>query len=70
MNLTSEQLKYNFKHNKGFFDQKAVINEKNKSLKSNQGIYYASIEKFDFYNEVVIKLKKKLLGADTLYYWL
>ena len=28
MNLASEQLKYNFKHNKGFFDQKAVINEK------------------------------------------
>ena len=70
MNLTSEQLKYNFKHNKGFFDQKAVINEKNKSLKSNKGIYYTSIEKFDFYNEVVIETEKETLGADTLYYWL
>ena len=70
MNLASEQLKYNFKHNKGFFDQKAVINEKNKSLKSNQGIYYTSIKKFDFYNEVVIKTEKETLGADTLYYWL
>ena len=48
MNLTSEQLKYNFKHNKGFFDQKAVINEKNKSLKSNQGIYYTSIKNLTF----------------------
>ena len=70
MNLASEQLKYNFKHNKGFFDQKAVINEKNKSLKSNQGIYYTSLEKFDFYNEVVIETEKETLSADTLYYWL
>ena len=70
MNLSSEQLKYNFKYNKGFFDQKAVINEKNKSLKSNQGIYYTSIEKFDFYNEVVIETEKETLCADTLYYWL
>ena len=70
MNLTSEQLKYNFKLNKGFFDQKAVINEKNKSLKSNKGIYYTSLEKFDFYNEVVIKTEKEIMGADTLYYWL
>ena len=70
MNLISEQLRYNFEYNKGFFDQRAVINEKNKSLKSNQGIYYASIEKFDFYNEVVIKTEKETLGADTLYYWL
>ena len=38
MHLTSVQLRYNFEHNKGFFDQKAVINEKNKSLKSNKGI--------------------------------
>ncbi|MFL2563731.1 MAG: OstA-like protein [Flavobacteriales bacterium] len=70
MNLTSVQLRYNFEHNKGFFDQKAIINEKNKSLKSNQGIYYASIEKFDFYNDVIIETEKETLGADTLYYWL
>jgi len=70
MNLISEQLRYNFEYNKGFFDQRAVINEKNKSLKSNQGVYYASIEKFDFYNEVVIETEKETLGADTLYYWL
>ena len=70
MNLTSVQLRYNFEHNKGFFDQKAIINEKNKSLKSNQGIYYASSEKFDFYNDVIIETEKETLGADTLYYWL
>ncbi len=70
MNLTSEQLKYDFNHNHGFFDQKAVINEKNKSLKSNKGIYFTSIEKFDFYNEVVIETEKETLAADTLYYWL
>ena len=70
MNLTSEQLNYNFRLNKGFFDQKAVIRKKNKSLKSNKGIYYTSIEKFDFYNEVVIKTEKETLCADTLYYWL
>ena len=70
MNLTSEQLNYNFKLNRGFFDQKAIISEKNKSLKSNKGIYHTSIEKFDFYNEVVIKTEKETLSADTLYYWL
>tara|TARA_B100001093_G_scaffold121227_1_gene114082 strand:- start:8035 stop:9414 length:1380 start_codon:yes stop_codon:yes gene_type:complete len=70
MNLTSVQLRYNFEHNKGFFDQKAIINEKNKSLKSNQGIYYASTEKFDFYNDVIIETEKETLDADTLYYWL
>ena len=70
MHLTSVQLRYNFEHNKGFFDQKAIINEKNKSLKSNQGIYYASTEKFDFYNDVIIETEKETLGADTLYYWL
>ena len=70
MNLTSEQLRYNFEYHKGFFDQKAVINEKNKSLKSNQGIYYASTEKFDFYNNVVIETEEETLRSDTLYYWL
>ena len=70
MNLTSEQLNYNFRLNRGFFDQKAVIRKKNKSLKSNKGIYYTSIEKFDFYNEVVIKTEKETISADTLYYWL
>ncbi len=70
MNLTSEQLRYNFEHNKGFFDQKAIITEKNKSLKSNQGIYFASIEKFDFYNDVIIETKEETLRSDTLYYWL
>ena len=34
MNLTSEQLRYNFEHNKGFFDQKAIINEKINHLKA------------------------------------
>lgn len=70
MNLTSVQLRYNFDHNKAFFDQKAIINEKNKSLKSNQGIYYVSIEKFDFHNDVIIETEKETIGADTLYYWL
>ena len=70
MNLTSKQLKYDFKHNLGFFDQKAIINEKNKSLRSNKGIYYTPLEKFDFYNEVVIETEKETLSADTLYYWL
>ena len=70
MNLTSVQLRYNFEHHKGFFDQKAVINEKNKSLKSNQGIYYASTEKFDFYKNVVIETEEENLRSDTLYYWL
>ena len=70
MNLTSEQLKYNFKNNKAFFDQKAVITSKNKSLKSNRGIYYTHIEKFDFYSEVIIETQKETISADTLYYWL
>ena len=70
MNLISEQLRYNFAYNKGFFDEKAIINEKNKSLKSNQGIYYASIEKFDFYNDVIIETEEETLRSDTLYYWL
>ena len=33
MNLISEQLRYNFEYDKGFFDEKAIINENNKSLK-------------------------------------
>lgn len=70
MNLISEQLKYNFLLNKGFFDQKAIIYEKNKSLKSKQGIYYASQEKFDFYKDVVIETKEETIRSDTLYYWL
>ena len=70
MNLISEQLRYNFAYNKGFFDEKAIINEKNKSLKSNQGIYYASLEKFDFYNDVIIETEEETLRSDTLYYWL
>ena len=70
MNLISSQLKYNFKLKKCLFDRKAVINQKNKSLKSNKGTYYTSKEKFDFYNEVVIETEKETLSADTLYYWL
>mgnify|MGYP002858038121 FL=1 len=70
MNLISEQLKYNFEYNKAFFDEKAIISEKNKSLKSNQGIYYASLEKFDFYNDVIIETEEETLRSDTLYYWL
>ena len=67
--ITSEKIRYNF-NKKGFFDQKVVINEKNKLLKSNQGIYDASIEKFDFYNNVYIETKEDTLFSDTLYYWL
>jgi len=70
MNLISKQLKYNFKLKKGLFDQKALINQKNKSLRSNKGTYYTSKEKFDFYNEVVIETEKETISADTLYYWL
>ena len=70
MNLVSEQLKYNFEYEKGFFDQKALITEKEKSLSSHKGIYYARIEKFDFYKDVIIESTEEILRSDTLFYWL
>ena len=70
MNLTSDQLKYNFEYDKAFYDHKAHITERKKSLTSIEGVYDASIEKFDFYKEVVIETEKETLRSDTLYYWL
>jgi len=70
MNLVSEQLKYDFEYEKGFFDERAHITENQKSLSSNKGIYYAGTEKFDFYTDVIVESTEEILRADTLYYWL
>jgi len=70
MSLVSEQLKYDFEYEKGFFDERARITENQKSLSSNKGIYYAASEKFDFYKDVIIENIEEVLRADTLYYWL
>lgn len=70
MELTTEQLKYNFEFQKGYFDHKAEISQVDKLLFSNRGVYYAKLEKFDFYDDVNIFNGTDTLNADTLYYWL
>ena len=70
MQLTTNQLEYRFETQKGIYENKALITEKEKSLESNAGIYYAIDEKFDFYGQVVIENLKNKLYADTVYYWL
>jgi lipopolysaccharide export system protein LptA len=70
MQLVSEELKYNFEFEKGFYDHNALITQNDKSLSSTKGIYYSKIEKFDFYKNVVVADKEETLKADTLHYWL
>lgn len=70
MQLVSEELKYNFEFEKGFYDHNALITQNDKSLSSTKGVYYSEIEKFDFYKNVVITDKEETLKADTLHYWL
>jgi lipopolysaccharide export system protein LptA len=70
MQLTTNQLEYRFETQKGIYENKALITEKEKSLESNAGIYYAIDEKFDFYGHVVIENLKNKLYADTVFYWL
>ena len=70
MKLLTEQLNYNFATNEGFFDTKASITNEEKSLWSNKGVYYSSIEKFDFFGDVLIIEGEEIIKADTLYYWL
>jgi len=70
MELTSEQLKYNFEVETAYFDHQAEISQHEKLLKSNRGIYYAKLEKFDFFDKVIVFNGTETLTADTLYYWL
>jgi len=70
MKLHTEQLNYNFATNEGFFDTKAIITNEEKSLRSNKGVYYSLIEKFDFFGDVLIIEGQETIKADTLYYWL
>ena len=70
MRLLSEQLNYNFYTNEGFFDSEATITNEQKSLRSNKGVYYSTIEKFDFFGDVLIIEGEETVKADTLYYWL
>ena len=66
MNLYSEKIKYNFKSQRCFFDQKAQITENMKSLSSNEGIYYTAFEKFNFYKNVIVEHKEEV-SMQTLY---
>ena len=70
MNLETNQLNYNFQTEKGDFNTRGVITNKNKSLISNEGVYYSTLEKFDFFGDVLVEDEKERLSADTLYYWL
>jgi lipopolysaccharide assembly outer membrane protein LptD (OstA) len=63
MKLLTEQLNYNFATNEGFFDTKASITNEEKSLWSNKGVYYSSIEKFDFFGDVLIIEGEEILKA-------
>ena len=70
MKLTTEQLNYNFETNEGYFDTRAIITNKDKTLSSSKGIYYSNQEKFYFYDNVQIEDDEESIKADTIYYWL
>jgi len=70
MELSTEQLRYNFEVEKAYFDHKAEISQIDKLLYSNRGVYYAKLEKFDFFDDVNVFNGTETLSADTLYYWL
>lgn len=70
MELTTVQIEYQFETQKGIYDSKALVTEKEKSLESNSGVYHSIEGKFDFYGQVVIESLNDKLYADTVFYWL
>lgn len=67
--LNTNQLNYHFLEEKAYFNQTAYIEQRDKSLESKIGLYYTSLEKFDFFDNVKLNTEQDTLTADTLYYW-